>query len=489
MKRTCKSIPAPTTWNLLLSVCVVAVTAGEQLTEQDAIAHALDAGSQFRILLINRASDSLSTQSVESDELPQLEFDASYRTSFNDSLEDLAAEDLVHQAKAAVSGKKSIRGGGSVSGAVSETVTHDASDNQTKFSTAFGISYDHELLKNSGRYSSAQYAILIRRIDAHKFRLEQKKRLLGDISDVRMMYWNLYEKLILLDIAKAARDLAHKDLQTARIKHEIGEGSQLDTLSAALEFLRAQRRLLIATTSISQARRSLALAVGADEDSVEIDTARRPDIGDFPPPHEFISKARTFDPRLRIFETAFKKLQLNKDKLKNDMLPSARAGISVGRTFTSIIDGFNSDGITGAASSHSDNAVISLILSYNLPATKRRISIRQTEYDIDKNRLEQNEYHTELMHRIRSLLDSWRQEKEDLRISRAARAIAQKQLDAATRGFELGAVDNLSLLKARNDFIDTAVETLRKIIALKKLEITFDEITGESLAKFGVTMQ
>jgi len=94
-----------------------------------------------------------------------------------------------------------------------------------------------------------------------------------------------------------------------------------------------------------------------------------------------------------------------------------------------------------------------------------------------------------LKNQVNELYFAWNQELEQLRLSQTSREIAKKQLHAAEKNLELGAVDMYTKIKAKNDYINAELQYLRRQISMKRLEIIFDEITGNVLTKFGVEIK
>jgi outer membrane protein TolC len=88
---------------------------------------------------------------------------------------------------------------------------------------------------------------------------------------------------------------------------------------------------------------------------------------------------------------------------------------------------------------------------------------------------------------VEELVTTWDQERQRLELAKTSQSIANQHFIAAQRGYELGTVDYLRYIEAENSLRDASLELLSQQIGLKRLEITFDEISGNLFARFGVT--
>ena len=67
--------------------------------------------------------------------------------------------------------------------------------------------------------------------------------------------------------------------------------------------------------------------------------------------------------------------------------------------------------------------------------------------------------------------------------------IAKKNHEFAQVGYRLGTADYLTLLKAKNDLINSQLSKIQAEVNLKKIEIAVDEATGMVLGRFGAVVK
>ncbi|MBD3319576.1 MAG: hypothetical protein GF350_00600, partial [Chitinivibrionales bacterium] len=375
-----------------------------------------------------------------------------------------------------------IPGGGEIAAGVSESITSPVRGPSVEYETGLSLSYTQPLLKGAWKYAEQDYAVTIARYDSREFTLNQQKKILEKISGIRQQYWSLYEKARRRDIYIGEKTLNEKRLATERKRFAVGGGTQMDTLSAALELLKAEQNYLNAQYELSLAKKNIAADLSIATDTISLDTSVSVEVFDPPPAHEFIAMAERFDPQLKIYRTLREKLAFESEKLRNDKLPSVNLEASWSRTARDSLP-------LGAGSYLASSNLVKLIFSYSIPSKKKTIAEKLGAIDRKENRLEWEQYKRELAVRLSDLLEQWDKEKQDLLIAVKAEEIAAQLLEAARAGYAIGTVDNLSYLKAQNEYSRAAIERLEKEVVLKRIEILFDRVTGMALTKFGVTFQ
>ena len=308
--------------------------------------------------------------------------------------------------------------------------------------------------------------------------LELRGDLAADLSRVRGLYWSCYEKKQALAISRDAQVRAAKVLEKEQVRYRIGEAAAIDTLSATLERLKAVQSVLGDSVALTLVRNELARALMLPADSVVVPDSIAVTLTDLPPADQLIASAKDYDPQLRIFDLLREKLTLQLRDNRNDLLP--QVDLSASYTYNDALS--DNGGLL-------DNSVISLILGYSLPTKGRRIAGAKTRLSLRQNELQTAERRFELRNSVEELINNWDLERRKLSVSATSRDVARKYLESATKGLDVGTVDNLTYLDAQEDYVTEEVRYLRQQITLKRLEIVFDEITGKVLSRFGVVIQ
>jgi len=90
---------------------------------------------------------------------------------------------------------------------------------------------------------------------------------------------------------------------------------------------------------------------------------------------------------------------------------------------------------------------------------------------------------------VAELEENWNLERRKLASAELAAEVARKKLGVAEKSYEIGSMDQLTYLTARQDAFDALTSALKQSIELKRQEIVFDELTGAVLSRFGVQIR
>lgn len=488
---------------IILSVffCIADYCRGDTvvLTEKDVLVNALKSNYDILVIGIEKQSDSIDVVAAESSTLPEIALHLGSKVYPLDSTERTIHVDTTIQTQNIdssftigsnnqylvndfeVTASQSFPGGGVLSGSLKESHNKNFSTDSSNYTTDIELLFTQPLLKNGLKFANPAYAIKIRHLDNSQFSLEQKKRILSSLTSVRLLYWELFEKQMLRTIFLDQMIFARKHLETERIKHKIGNTTVIDTLSAHLDYLQAKGSYLGAQTEVALAQKELIVALALDVDSLSVDTADLIQITQLPPPDTFLTMVESFDPQCAVFSVVSEKLALQELYQKNQLLPSL--GVQAGVNYSASGDAPFSKSYSAI------NGVVGVVLSYSFPVRNKLLDIQQTQLAKKKNTLSQEHYKRKLKKQIQDLYLSWRQELQSLQIAQASKEIALQKFHASKAGYEIGTVDQLTLDKAEDDYVETSIRLLQKQILMKRLEIVFDEITGVVLSKFGVTIE
>ncbi|MBD3345500.1 MAG: hypothetical protein GF401_10600 [Chitinivibrionales bacterium] len=452
------------------------------ISENDVVVLALEQSSEFRIMRLNRLSDSLFFEKKKAGWLPLVELSTEQGVAGSEDSDLAGLDSTNYESSYGIDISQNIPGGGTVSAGIEERVAAPLEKGAVEYGAEFSIGFTQPLLRGAWEFGEQEYTVTIARFDSREFALEQKKELCNRISEIRQSFWTWYEKTRQRDIYIGEKKYAKQRLAIERKRLVLGEGTPLDTLSAALELLQAEQRLLNAEYELSLSKKNLSSILAIDPDSLELDSSITLEIFDPPESDTFIAMAEKFDPQLKIYETMHKRLEYEIAFSRNTTLPDLDLKASYSR--------INSDErLFSSGKALLSNNLVKLILNYSFPAKERTIALRQARLRGEVNRQNREQYKRDLAVELSDLIEQWGKEKQGFLITLKAEEIAEKQLEAAAAGYSIGAVDNLSYLKARNDFTKAAIERLQKEVTLKKLEIIFDRVTGMVLNKFGVTFQ
>lgn len=455
---------------------------GEMTVDESAVVmRALVQNPGIRLSKNSFLTDSLGLAKANADWLPQVSASIEQEFAYEGESEAPEFSSGRSTTNPSVKATQAIPGGGEIGFSVGHEIGRGMGDTDTLNSdkTTTSLSLRQPLLKGAWDGAQPRYTIRTASLNHRIVSLEHRRKVLGSLSQARLLYWGWFRRQKSLDIAGRTREYTAKYLESERQRFRVGEIPAIDTMSAALEYLRALESEMTARAQAANAREEIAVFLAADPDSFTLDTSVDLRVNKLPPVEEFLDAAERFDPKLEIFETIARRLALEEKYRRNQMFPeldlTARYSTSTGSGATLLERG----------SSGSD-VLVGLVLSYALPVRDRVVDRHITDIKQQNNRIEKDGYRRELKRRVRDLARQWDLEMQKTEIASVAEDVARQQLDAARKGYEIGTVDNLKLIKAQNDYNQASLNSLRAKVALKEFEVTFEEITGEVLTRFGV---
>jgi len=450
------------------------------LTEKTAFLLAVERNTSLLMLRVNRGIDSLALAEARAARLPTADLSVGQTLQDADSA---GFPDLKHgtaQSRVDATAGQHIPGGATASAQLTEQVAQSTQTTPVN-GTDLTFSVSQPLVQGAWRNDPVAVSVRLSRLNYEKATLDQKRQALSLFTTARQLYWSCFEARKACRVYEGSLAQAGRRLDTERQRLRVGMATVLDTLLAATDYLRAQQQLLSGQTQQSLADQDMAQFLNVNADSLIVDTASSVELSDLPPADQFLAQAAAYDPQLRIFETLARSLQEQSSQNRNRLLPDVRATVGYGAS---------ARGDAAFATDYlSSNAMVSLIVGYSLPTASRRYAVERSRKQAQLNALSEQERRKELAKQVTTLSFNWQQQKSGLAIATAAQQAAAKGLEAAMAGFQVGTVDNLTVLKAQNDYTSAALELIRRQIALKQIEILFDQVTGSVLTKFGVAIQ
>ncbi|KMQ52110.1 outer membrane efflux protein [Chitinispirillum alkaliphilum] len=454
---------------LLILAAFTFLSAGG-LTERDVVLKALSLNTDIRVYQLESQRDSLTMLSVSSARLPQ--FSINLNSVLDDSLSISRATGTISQR---------IPGGGTLFGTAEQNLGSQRGGSLRANSTKFSAGIEQPLLRNAWSNSPVDVEIQITSLNNEILSTQREQQILSTLSDIRNFYWSVYEQRELDKISQRRYEQAKRHLFTERQRFALGEASQLDTLSASLQVVNAQRDLLSSQNRTRNTLLRLASVLRTEIDSIVLPDSIEVTIPDIPEPEEFLRLARRYDPEGEVLERMQQLTSLRIQQSRNALLPELNVRASY--THEERWSEFFPQELPGNSGS------IEFVLNYSLPATsaraekkKHELSLTMNEYSTEQHEVDREFYFDELLHK-------WQQDKLQLHFANLTAELAQKQYEAVKQGYELGTEDRLSLINAQNELASAEIDAVQAKIEMKRFQIVFEEITGKLFEQFGVHLK
>jgi HAE1 family hydrophobic/amphiphilic exporter-1 len=343
-----------------------------------------------------------------------------------------------------------------------------------------------------------------------QLQLSQKNREIADVSvretvtttsrTVRNAYWDLAYQIASLQVARQSLELADESLRNTQARVDIGTTPPIDIVEAEAEVWQRREAVILAEAQIATAEDALRTLVynPSDKDFWTI----RIEPADLPP---FEATAVDVDSAIRNALDRRTDLQQTKKSmeandvsirfLRNQTLPDVSAQFDYG---LSAIGGVQFVRTPGVGLSPGDiigeerrglGSVLSDLLTNDFPAWTASINFSypigtsQEQANLARVRLQQTKTETQLKNQELQVVTQVRQaarqvltNQQRVQITRAAREIAARRLDAEQRKFAAGTSTNFLVFQAQRDLAVARNNELRAILDFNLSKIDLDTV-------------
>lgn len=478
----------------LMTFFSIGIASADELTEQNAVYTALKKKNSFKLLAFDRSIDSLELHSLLQDRLPVVTASMAptvatgtpkndIKSYYDDATSTTHTEISRIYPVSSVSSKIAIMqklpGGGQITGAMKGDITNVNHSRSLGHESEYSLTYNQPLLKDAFRYGVLNHAITVAAIHSDQLSFERKKSLLSELSEIRSLYWDAYEKKSLLTIYRNELRRAEDLFQIEKARMRIGDGTVLDSINADLDILTAQQSILDANIALEVSISRLATELTLTPDTLWVSDSCNLLVDDLADDSTLFMLFEQFDPKLQVFQKITQRLCLEHDKIRQNIYPDLQLNASVFRN--QIGDNFFSDNY-----GYSSNAVIGLLFSYSIPVKKNLDLQAMSRYEFMKNEVNEKQYRINAKNQIRNLRMSWKQELSRLALMKQIVTVTRQKLQIAQREYELGTIDRIELSDANDKLIKSETDYLKAQIAMKRLEVIVDELTGTLFQKFNI---
>ena len=316
------------------------------------------------------------------------------------------------------------------------------------------------------------------------------------VANVRNAYWDLAYARAAVDVARRSLELAEKLVEDNKARVEVGTLAPIDVVQAEAEAANRRQTVAQVEATLSTAELSLKrfLVTGTSDPlwSLELRATDLPQLDT--PPLDIEGAVRTALSRRTDLMTARKNLDSNDITLRfwrNQTLPDVglqlnygaqgvggtqfiRSGTGLGSTVTGTIPGGYGDALSLLRARDFPTWNASVNVSYpiggsNADAQLARTRVQRTQ---QSTRLGSLELHvaTEVTNNALQVQSNVRR----VEAARAARALAERRLEAEQSKFEVGLSTNFFVVQAQRDLADAQNVELRALTDLQKALVNFE---------------
>jgi len=374
-----------------------------------------------------------------------------------------------------------------------------------------GLSFNvtQPLLRNFG--SVNRTGILVARNTYTSSREAFRFQVQNQIQQVYNAYWNLVGAVRQLEVNQEALSLALQQLRRNRIQVDIGTLAPIETVQSEQQTESAKVSVITSQNTLENAQDTLKQllnlqAVRDDWRRVFIVATDEPDATVDPVDlEEAIATALDNDPNLRQGRIGLESVRLQLDQARNQLLPSVNlnaslnlAGVSgdqiirsggFGGGVVDVVEGGFTDALSQVFSG--DFNTWSVGLQVQLPLhnwsaeaahARATISERQQVTSLEQQR-------QQVVFAVRQAVRNLQNGARQVQAARVARDLAERQLEAENRRFEVGTSTNFQVLQFQRTLNQQQLSELQAIVGLAQARAQLEVAKGTLLDFFGVSIQ
>ena len=375
------------------------------------------------------------------------------------------------------------------------------------YGSNFSLNYTQPLLRGFST-DPQRRQLIVSQINRDLSDVDLRETIANTLADVRNAYWDLVYSYASLAVQQQALDLAEQLVRDNRARVEIGTLAPIDVVQAQSEAANRRQSLAQTEQTLRTAELTLKrLIVNGTEDDVwnsQINPVDQPAFEMSPVDVETAIRT-ALDARTDVARTR-RQLEINDvtlESLRNDSLPSLDLigsfqlqGQGGTQLISPILGGPALLEIPGGYGDAINNLVdadfpvwdVRLQLTYPLGQSsekaahaRARLQVKQTQAQIRQIELQIAAEVTNAALQIESI-------QKRIDAARAARELAEEQLDAEESKFEVGMSTNFFVVQAQRDLATAQDSELRAILDYQQAIIEFERVQQTSIGRAGISI-
>ena len=363
------------------------------------------------------------------------------------------------------------------------------------YTTTLTASYTQPLLRGFG-LDSLRQQIAITQVNRDIAAEQLRGTIATTVANVRNAYWDLAYAAAAVDVAQRSLALAESLVADNQARVEVGTLAPIDVVQAEAEA--ANRRQTLAQVDATRATAQLSLKrllVTGTSDPVWAQELRAVDLPQLDmPPLDVEAAVRTALERRTDLVTARKNLDSNDITLRfwrNESLPDVdlqavygaqgiggtgfiRQGTGLGSVITGTIPGGYTDALSLMRARDFPTWNLALNVSYPIGGSTAQAQVARTRVLRTQQNTRLRALELQIATEVTNAALQAQSNVRRVEAARAARAFAERRLDAEQSKFEVGLSTSYFVVQAQRDLADAQNVELRALTDLQKALVTFE---------------
>ena len=491
-----------------------------RMTLDDAVKAALDHNLNIAVQRLNPEINDISISSLQSVYRPALSSTLATQSQANPSTTTIAGGGAAGQAidtgltqwNGSI-GQSIPKFGGSFSATLNNnkaTTTSLNSQFNPTYNTNWAFSYTQPLLRGF-RTDSNRQSISVAKINRDISDVQLSATITNTLSNVREAYWNYVFAVQSVEVARQSLELAQQLVQNNQIKVQVGTMAPLDVVQAQSQAATSRQALVAAQATMRTSELSLkTLLVSGTEDPLwgsTIDPIDRPDFR--PEAVDVEAAVRNALSKRTDLSIAKKNLQSNDvtvKYLRDQLLPQtdlvanyglvgiggdllAKSGSGVNQVATGVLTpGGYADALSTLFRTNYPRWTVSLNFSYPLGLSSAEAVVARARVQQNQISAQVRQIELQVATDVTNAAVTVQSNIERVQASQVARSLAEQQLDAENKKFEVGMSTNYQVVQVQRDLATAQNNELQAILAYRNSVVELERLQQTTLQNLGITI-
>jgi outer membrane protein len=393
---------------------------------------------------------------------------------------------------------------------VTASVNRQSDNNQfntfnPSYSGAITYAISQNLLRDYGR-----------NVNLHSLRVSRNNKAISDIQfelslielvrSAQQMYWDLYGSREDIKVKQQSMELAEKTLSDNKRQVEIGTLAPIDIVQTEANLASRQEQMVVATYSSDQLQDRIKRLITSAGDPAMIlarlmptEAVHRPDVSDLMPVQEAIRYALENRPEMRQSYLSLQSNDIDIEYAKNQLLPA----LSVNASYTqSGVGGNLVDRTTGQVTARGgvfdafgqiwgyDFTGYSVGFNLSIPLSNKSA---QAEYSRAMTTKQSTEARRTALAQaialdVRNAYSAVEMNRARITAAEKARELAERQLDAEQKKFQLGSGQIRFVLQEQQNLTAAQTSEIQSLVNYTKALVEFDRAIGRTLKRNNIAI-
>ena len=377
------------------------------------------------------------------------------------------------------------------------------------FNTNWSGSYLQPLFRNF-RIDATRRSLRVTRINRDISDLQLRATITNTLSNVRNAYWDYVFTVQSVDVARQSVALASQLVKDNQTRVEVGTMAPIDVVQAQSQAATQQQLLVTAQGAMRTAELALKrfIVAGTQDPNwgAHLDPTDRPDFRSEPIDIEAaVRRALAERTDLEIAKKNISANDVTLSYLVDQMRPQAdlaatyglvglggtqllTSGSGVNRVVTGTVPGGYGNALSTLFGNNFPRWTVQLNLSYPLGVSSQEASVARARVQLNQVQAQIKQIELQVATDVTNAAINVQSGVERVQAAQAARALAQKTLEAEQSKFEVGMSTNYNVILAQRDLATAQSNELQSVLNYRKSLVELERVQSTTLSSLNITV-